>query len=523
MRARIDVLIRAELCNIYGLNVIRFSRDKEAKKRALTMLAVGGVLLAMLVFYMGGLAYGLIFLGIGEMVPAYLTVIASLLVFFFGLLKAGSVIFRREGYDILCALPVSKMAVVVSRLIRMYVEDLLMVLAVLLPGIFVYVWHVRPGPGFYPAAVFWALSVPFIPMAGAIMVGTLITGISSRMRHKSIVAAGLSILAVLALLYMYSRIAAEGGKIGPEMLREISVHIVALLEKIYPPAIWAGAAVVRGAIGKCLLCAGLSLAIFAAAAAGVSLCFHWICQNLYTSPAAHAYKMEKLTERPVLAALCRREFRRYFSSSVYVTNTIIGPVMGCVFSGVLLAVGVETLTEDLGLSVDVEGAVPFILAGMFCMMTPASTSISMEGKNWWILKSLPLTTRTVLDAKVLMNLLLFLPFYVLAEILLFMALAPGVLGAVWLVLIPAVIILFSSVYGITVNLHFPVLEWENEVRVVKQSASSMLGGLGGFVLSILCTAGVVLIPAGYLDIYRGGVCAVFLLATGFLYRSDTGG
>ncbi len=518
MRARINVLVRAELCNIYGWNVFRSSRDKKVKKRAWSMLAVWAVLLGLLVFYMGGLSYSLLFLGMGDVVPAYLTVIASLLVFFFGILKAGSVIFRREGYDILCALPVSKTAIVASRFVRMYVEDLLMVLVVLLPGIIVYVWEVRPGLGSYLAVVPWAVSVPFIPMAGAIMIGTLITGISSRMRYKSVVAAGLSVLAVLGVVYLSSRIAAMGDGSGEDLLRELSVHTSALLEKLYPPAVWVSAAVVKGQLWKSILWAGCSLAVFAAVAAVVSRCFHWICQNLYTSPAEHSYEVERLEQSPVLAALCRREFRRYLASSVYVSNTIIGPVMGCVMAGGLLAVGAETITENPLLPVDVEGAIPFLLAGMFCMMTPAATSISMEGKDIWILKSLPLTTKAVLDAKILMNLLLFLPFYILAEILLFLALRPGGLGGVWLVLIPAAIILFSCVYGITIDLHFPVLDWEDEVRVVKQSASALLGGMGGFLLAFLCVVGAIWIPAEYRDIYSGCVCAVILLTAGILYR-----
>lgn len=520
MQARFDTLIRLELCNIYGLNVFRFSRDKEVKKRAAIMLAAGCVLLAMLVFYMGGLSYGLIFLGLGEAVPAYLTAVASLVIFFFGLLKAGSVIFRREGYDILCALPVSKTAVVVSRLVRMYVENMLMVLTVLLPGVFVYVWEVRPGLGFYPAVFFWVLSVPFIPMAGAVLAGMVIAGISSRMRYKALVAAGLSILSVLVVLYLTSRISIMESGADMQMLKEISVHILMLLDKIYPPAVWVGTAVASGALGRCVLCAGFSFAVFAAVAMGVSLCFQQICQRLYSSPAKHDYKMEKLKERSVLSALCRRESKRYFSSSVYVTNTIIGPAMGCVCAGILFAVGAESLPGELPFFVDVERIAPFILAGMFCMMTPASTSISMEGKNWWILRSFPLEMRDILDAKVLMSLLLFLPFYVLSEILLLMALAPGILGAAWLMLIPAVLILFSCVYGITVNLHFPVLDQENEVYVVKQSTSAVLGGVGGFVLTLFCAVGAALIPAGYLDIYRGSVCMAALLAAFFLRRRN---
>ena len=153
------------------------------------------------------------------------------------------------------------------------------------------------------------------------------------------------------------------------------------------------------------------------------------------------------------------------------------------------------------------------------MMTTTATSISMEGKNWWILKSLPLSPKSVLNAKILMNLLLMLPFYLISEVLLIPALKPETFfDGFFLCLIPAVIILFSCVYGITVNLHFPVMEWESEVRIVKQSASSMLGGMGGLILAILCAAAVGLVPKEYAAYLKAGICAAILTATAVLYR-----
>ena len=162
----------------------------------------------------------------------------------------------------------------------------------------------------------------------------------------------------------------------------------------------------------------------------------------------------------MLGALCSREFKRYFSSSVYVTNTIIGPVMGCIISGALLFVDLDSVIGKLPLPVNVCSLVPFLLAGVMCMMPTVCASVSMEGKNWWIVKSLPLSAKSILDAKLLMNLILIMPFYLLAEVLLLLALRPGGMERVWLLLVPAVLILFTCVYGLAVNLRFPVMDWE---------------------------------------------------------------
>ena len=90
----------------------------------------------------------------------------------------------------------------------------------------------------------------------------------------------------------------------------------------------------------------------------------------------------------------------------------------------------------------------------------------------------------------------------------------------WMMVIPAVILLFACVYGITVNLHFPVLDWENEVSVVKQSASAVLGGMGGAVLAILGGAGACLVPEGYSGGYRAVLCVLLLGITCLMYRKN---
>lgn len=520
MLAQIRIMARLDLCNLLGINILRFTKDKRKKKRAVMLSVLWILLIIMLLFYVGGLSWGLVEIGAGEDVPAYVIAISSMLIFVFGILKAGSIIFRRQGYDMVVSLPVRKGAVVLGRFLRMYTENLLMAALVLLPGIAVYAWQMRPDVSFYLCAFLGIWSVPLLPMTGAILIGALVTGISSRMRHKSLVASTLTIVFVFAIMYGSSRLTSVEGMESLEIMEELSGMISAMLERFYPPAVLLGTAIVDGEISRCLMYTGLFLSVFAAAAAAVSACFQSICRNLYTTAARHDYQMGDLKADSALVSLCRKEFRRYFSSSIYVSNTIIGPLMGCVISGALLFTGPARVKELLPVPVDLAVIAPFLLAGTFCMMTTAATSVSMEGKEWWLAKSLPLPARTVLDAKLLMNLILILPFYLVSEVFLILALKPGLQDSFWMMVIPAVILLFACVYGIAVNLHFPVLDWENEVSVVKQSASAVLGGMGGAVLAILGGAGACLVPEGYSGGYRAVLCVLLLGITCLMYRKN---
>lgn len=520
MIQQIKPLVRLELSNLFSLNVLRHTRDKKVRRKALLMAGIYGFLILLVFFYMGSMSCGLILLGAGEAVPAYLITMASILIFFFGTFTAGGSLFRRNGYEILCSLPVSRTAIVVSRFARMYAENLALTLVIMLPGLGVYAVLRQPDLSFYLTAVLGSFTVPLLPVAAAALAGALVTGISSRMKHKSLAEAGLSIALVLGIFCLTPKLEGMEETITPEMLAALSGKVQQALGTVYPPAGWLGTAMVTGDLVGFLGCFGISAVGFLGVVAVVSLNFHTICRQLFSSSARHDYRMEKLRRNSLLVSLCRREFRRYFASGAYVSNTIMGPILGTVLSGALFFMGVDSIRQMLPVPVDISGVIPFLVGGVFCMMSAASVSVSMEGKHLWIVKTLPIPTKTILDAKILMNLLLMLPFYLVSEVFLLLALKPGIPEFIWLLVIPAVIAVFSCVYGVAVNLRLPVLEWESEVSVVKQSAASLLGGMGGLLLALVWGVAAALVPEAYADLGKLTGSVLVLAITAILYRRN---
>lgn len=520
MLRQIKPLVFQQLVNLFGLNVLRRTRDPKAKRRAWLMAAVWSALLVMVFCYMGGLSWGLVMLGAGDAVPAYLIAVSSILIFFFGSFTAGGALYSRDGYEILCSLPVSQWAVVVSRFVRMYVENLALTLGITVPGLAVYAVLTQPGWSFYLTALICLPAAPLVPTAAASLAGAAVAALSSRMKHKALAEAALSIVVVLAVFGLIPKLAGMEESLTPEMLLALADTVLDILGRICPPALWLGTAMVRGDIAGGLLAALGCFGILAAVAAAVSCTFHRICRRLFATRASHDYRMGHQEKRSVPEALCRREFRRYFSSGVYVSNTIIGPILAVVLSAALCFTGVDRITGMLPIPLDIPGLVPFLISGVLCMMTPASVSVSMEGKNLWIARSLPLRTKDLLDAKILMNLLLMAPFYLVSELFLILGLKPGIWELVWLVTIPAVVMGFSCVYGVAVNLRLPVLDWENEAVVVKQSAAAMLGGMGGLVVSLLGMAAAAAVPAAFARLTYPAFCGLLTVLTWVLYRRN---
>lgn len=519
MIRQIKCLTKLQIKNLYGLNVFRYTKDKKVKQKTMGVGVAVFFVILMMATYIGMAAYGYITIGMADILPAYLIMLSSLVILVFTIFKAGSMIFQQNAYDILCSLPVSQTAIVVSRFIRMYVENLLLSLIVMLPGIAVYGVMVKPVFSFYLIGCVVTLFIPLIPITIATFFGALITAISSRMRHKSLVSAALMILLIVGMMLGTSGFATMEEQFSVDMLQDLSNKMLEIIEKIYPPASWFGAAMITGDFLLCLAGIAGGIVVFAITITLVSMRFHAICRALFSTTAKHNYQMEHLKKTSVLGTLYKKELKRYFASSIYVINTIVGPILALIFSGLIFFAGLDTFLEKMGLptNMDVEGSVPFLLSVIFCIMTTTCTSISMEGKEWWIVKSLPVKTKALLDSKLLLGLSIVAPFYVLSEILLILALKPDLMELLWLIFVPLVCILFSNVFGITINLKMPVFNWENEVTVVKQSASAMIGGLGGCAIILLCMFVLIFVPALYANMLKLAISLILLGMTILLY------
>ncbi len=516
----IGTLLSLELRSLYGINKLLHTKDKKAKSRYMLLSLVWIMLIAMVFAYVGGLVYGLCTLGLGSIVPAYLTVFASLLILAFGFFKAGNRIFGQKGYDILASMPLKSDSIVLSRFLAMYAEDLLLSLVIMLPGIAVYGLIRKPNILFYLFAIVGTVFIPAIPWVISTLIGAFIMAVSSRMKNKSMVQTVLMVLLVVGIMLGSFRMEKLEENFSPEMLSELAQTISDVLGQIYPPALWLNEAMVYSNLLKLVLFVFVSAAVMVFTIFFVSKKFHSIQHRLNNYTAKHDYKIGVMESRSLLKALCIREAKRYFSSSIYVTNTIIGPIMGTIIAVALCVSGVNMVKNTLPIEIDIAGLLPFAFAAVFCMMTTTSTAISMEGKQFWVVKSLPIPTKVLLDSKILLNLGLMLPFYAVSEIAMIIALKPDVVELIWLLFIPADLILFAVVFGITVNLKFHSFDWEKEEAVVKQGLSSMLGGFSGFFMAVFLGAITFIMPDQFADAAKFMICLLILAGTVLLYQKN---
>lgn len=490
MTRQTKLLAKLSLCNLFGLNEFRFTKDSKKKTRYYLFALLWLLLLVMLGGYVCSASCGLILMGMGNLVPAVLVMSVSMVTFLFTVIKAEPVLFHKSSYESQIALPVTIRSIIASRFLSMYFTNLLLGMLVMLPGMAVYGIMEHPAFPFYLFGFLSVLFLPLLPITLASMLGALIAGLSSRWRRKNLAAILLTLLLVSAILagsLLMSRIEEEQLVTA---LEELALLLEAQVRRFYPPALWVADAMVQGNPLSMLLFLGVSLGAFLLFLEALRPFYGKICGLLGAREAKGNYRMKELKANSVLRSLTERELRHYFSSTLYVTNTLIGQLMMVLLAAAILIMGIQSVESMLGMPGIVRKALPVLLGFLPAMMPMTACSISMEGKHWWMLQTLPVTRRQLVWSKVGAALLVSLPFYLLSETLLLIALKPHAADMAWQLAVPLAYILFSARAGLAINEKFPLFNWENEIRPVKQGAATFL--------TLLATSISALVPIGVL-------------------------
>ena len=523
-------LSKVQLLNLFSINEFRYTKDKK-KKQNFILLTCAYIFVALVAMgYVGSLAYGYHYLGIGDIVPMYLYTILSLVMLVLSFFKAGSVLFSMKFYDIIVSLPVTKSALLVSRFVTMYVTNLLFALIVLVPGLAVHIFFAKPGFGFYLISLFVILFAPLLPLTLASILGAGIKAISSRMKRRNLVEVLLCMVLVIVSIVFGTKMGESTENMDPEAIKEMVGTLTGMLGSIFPPALWYHNAL-QGSFLYLALLLGVPALIFALFVWLLSLKFTDICAGLNATYAKQNYKVETLKSGSVLTALVKKEMKLYFSSSLYVTNTIVGYVLAVILAGALAIGGIDAILEPFIASGDIPGIenyiplifklLPFVVAMPLCMMTASACSVSMEGKNFWQLQVLPVRAKDIYHGKLLWNLILAAPFCLAATLLLIIGVKPAMTDALHFFLIPAVLTLFTIVLGLAGNLWFPNFTWDNEAQVIKQGASVLVAMLGGMLGVIIPAALAIVLQPAIFSVYYFVVEAVFLVITAVLYQFIT--
>lgn len=94
MVKQIRNLTKLLLCNYWGINELRFSKDKSKRTRFLLVAAGAGLLAVLYMIYVAVMTSAYINIGLSGILPAYMLTLTSVLILFFTIYKAGNILFQ---------------------------------------------------------------------------------------------------------------------------------------------------------------------------------------------------------------------------------------------------------------------------------------------------------------------------------------------------------------------------------------------------------------------------------------------
>ncbi len=462
-----------KLVKIFFINSLKLNYFRIGKKKA-KMWGFAALMLfaaACCLFAAGQYAYAIASAGLpGMILPLFMSG-ASLVTLFSALFSAKSVLFGFKDYDLQASLPLRHSQLVASRFIILYVYEFLLTAGLLVPAAAVYAWFKDAGPAFYISFILALFFVPLMPLAIGSVLGVLAGAAASRFRGSGVIQ--IIFLMALSLGIMWLNWSSGNGVSAAAVSA-----VYGAVSRRWPPAAIYGAAL-EGSLS--------ALAAFIALSAAVFILFVFLASRWYGKINAAvtavytkgSYRIRGLKARGAFKALVLKELKAYFGSVLWVFNSAFGIIILLGVAAASLFVGEDYLAK-LG---PVRGYIMPVLPLLVCLVVSMSNvsccSISMEDGRLWLIKSLPVSEKTVLLSKMAVNFLLTAPACVIAAALLCVGLRPGLATGIYLFLAPLAYSLFVAPFGLAVNLLLPKLEWATEAQVVKQSASVMVAVFGG--------------------------------------------
>jgi len=434
-------------------------------------------------------------------------------------------LYEAKDNELLLSMPIKPVYILISRIFMLLVIGVFFSLPVVVSAIIV-AWGYA-SPSLYKIFAFFAvyLLLLLLALAASAFFGWLFSIVTARVRRKALVGTLLCVAFIGGYSYFIARL--------NTLLLELAAraHEIAGRMGAVTPVYWLGSAIALENRQHLLLLCLIIIALFALCFAVLALTF------IRTATSKRGSARVKYVEKQGKAAsperaLLRREFSRFGSSSAYIMNAALGLVM-MLAGAVILIIKRNDISALLSVLPGASELIAPILAASICLLCSmnliSAPSVSLEGHNIWIVQSLPVSTRSVLMAKLKVHLYLCLPVLVAVTVVCAAVLKLSLSDFALILAASASYTVFLGILGLVENLRHPNLNWTQEAQAVKSgfgllftmligwgvlslpvAAYLLLGDFLGF--AVICVTFALLLAAASVLLYKWLIskgCAIF--------------
>lgn len=461
--------------------------------------------------------------GLGWLYFAMFAIMAFALMFIGSVFTAKASLFEATDNALLLSMPVRPGLILLSRMAALLILNVIYEATVAIPVFVAWVCSTAVGVAELLSFFLIVLLLPLFSLAVSCLFAWLLSLITSRMQKTTILTTVVSVGFMLLYLLFCARM-----NTYITQLAENGQQLAGAL-RVVLPLYWLGQAAADGAGLFLLLTLAWTLVPFVLTCALLSHSFLRIVTTK-RGQAKLRYAKKPLHGRSAEKALLSRELARLTNSSAYMLNAGLGLIFELI-AAVLLLIRCNEITALLAqLELSADSLSPFAMLVLFFLTGTVfftSCSVSMEGKTFWIIRSLPVQTGKILRTKLRLANTLCLPPAIVLTVVLAVVLYLPASQTLLLLACQGLFILVVSNIGLIEDLRHCNLHWSNEAQVVKQGLGTLFAMLltWGFVLALGAVWLLLLAPvmeaSAFLCAVFGTLTAIYVLSRRWLDTCGT--
>lgn len=394
-------------------------------------------------------------------------------------------LYHAKDNELLLSMPIPPSYILASRVVGVYAMGLLYEAIIFVPSAIAY-WVVAPFKilgVIMPVLIFFVIG--FFILTLTCILGYFVALISSKLKNKSFITVILSLAFLAVYYFVYFRLNAFLQNVVSN-----AEQVGKTVKNVFYPFYQMGKAAC-GDVLSMLIFTALCLALFAITYFVLSRSFLSIV-TVGDNGKKAVYRSKSLKTSSVSKALFDREMKHFLSSPTYMLNCGLGLVIlpALAVLSLIKMRDINGLITVISVAAPkyVSAAVPVIVTVAICLMISmnviSAPSVSLEGKNIWILQSSPIESKTVLKAKNRLHITVNSVPAVLSAVLIGIAFKFDTIQIVLSTCLVFVFICFCGAFGLFLNIKNPNLSWTNETVPIKQSISVTIAIFGGWGIAI---------------------------------------
>lgn len=480
-------LIKLELEDSYN----KSNKKNYALKTIIILIALIGIAISVFINFS---IYQIV-----KLMPEYLyiypliLIIATFLLTFFSLIyRTKNTIFSLKDNVNLTPLPIKKKDIIIAKITLAYLEELIFSLLIFIPSFFLYT---QTDISYIFYGLILTLTIPMLSLLCAFIIGFLLQLLVTRIPFLKYFGTVLYMAFVIGccLISLWTNTIALN--LNDSNLNDSNLN--AMLE-VFPFNVLYNAFIAHNVF--CLLgYIALTIVSFVLVVVLYTVFYDKFFNLLNYVAKKRKFTKDNIKTNKYFVTIIKNDLKRLVNEQMFFMSAIIPGILAGLLTVIFYFIfkyqtDVNTTDPSTIEALDnmLSSIIIFIPLFFLSMASYTAFAITFEGKNFWIIKTLPISNKTYFWAKLVEQQILEGSLMLVSSIIIIIFAKFNILASISVIVLPQLFIFFTGCLGLFLNLLFPKLTWSN-FKQIKNSVPNLIMGFGGMAIGIsICIAGILL-------------------------------